>query len=394
MKRGSNPSPLKSCLKMNSAQIDKTQRHGAAEPQPKEPAIRAYFKVRKLKVRTSRRHAPHEGPRKKSSQTCVNFKVGTAEAQRTQRDIGAERDLPSGKAGGGGDVLLLTLWLRLCVLCASAPLRFISAWISNVRRFVEARLSSLNIQLPTRGDDGERVVHALVAWLCRAAPLRLKTAVDRLRKGSVAPPHCALLSSSVFYPSHPWLRTFPRFLLPKLTPAVASCQHPRHSPASASSTARRRRARGIRFIDRSTPCAFRHENFTSSTLEPLGVPHRSRRDAPVTYTDIDGDRVKITDSSGNLTTADLVFLGGGTSGQLAKLNLFAPAFNGASITLDGDEGQNGRWARGCRAHRWRHEQLRDHHRRWRSQRHYVRQRHLAYACDQDAQRPFDGRLHR
>jgi len=68
-----------------------------------------------------------------------------------------------------------------------------------------------------------------------------------------------------------------------------------------------------------------------STIEPL-----ESRIAPaavvVTYTDVDGDKVKITDSSGTLTSADLTFVSG-TSGQLAELNLTATGFAGANITF-------------------------------------------------------------
>ena len=54
------------------------------------------------------------------------------------------------------------------------------------------------------------------------------------------------------------------------------------------------------------------------TLFPPIEPLESRI-APaavtITYTDIDGDKVHITDSSGNLTAGDLTFVGGGTSGR-------------------------------------------------------------------------------
>jgi hypothetical protein len=68
-----------------------------------------------------------------------------------------------------------------------------------------------------------------------------------------------------------------------------------------------------------------------SSLEPLEA-----RIAPaavvVSYTDVDGDLVKITDSTGHLTFSDLIFVGGGTSGQLAELNLTGE-FAGANITF-------------------------------------------------------------
>lgn len=54
--------------------------------------------------------------------------------------------------------------------------------------------------------------------------------------------------------------------------------------------------------------------------------------AIVTYTDVDGDLVKITASTGPLDLADLT-LAGGTSGQLQKLNLTAAGFDGAKITF-------------------------------------------------------------
>ncbi len=53
----------------------------------------------------------------------------------------------------------------------------------------------------------------------------------------------------------------------------------------------------------------------------------------VSYTDFDGDKVRITDSSGTLTSADLHFVGGGTSGQLSTLDLSDPGFEGANITF-------------------------------------------------------------
>jgi hypothetical protein len=53
----------------------------------------------------------------------------------------------------------------------------------------------------------------------------------------------------------------------------------------------------------------------------------------VSYTDVDGDIVHIKDSSGHLTSGDLTFVGGGTSGRLAELDLSTGVFAGASITF-------------------------------------------------------------
>jgi hypothetical protein len=55
--------------------------------------------------------------------------------------------------------------------------------------------------------------------------------------------------------------------------------------------------------------------------------------AVVTYTDLDGDLVKITASKGPLALNKLTFVGGGTEGQLAKLDLTDSAFDGAKITF-------------------------------------------------------------
>jgi hypothetical protein len=52
----------------------------------------------------------------------------------------------------------------------------------------------------------------------------------------------------------------------------------------------------------------------------------------ITYTDIDGDKVKITSSKGTLTPAKLT-LSDGTSGNLLALDLTAPEFAGADITF-------------------------------------------------------------
>jgi hypothetical protein len=63
-------------------------------------------------------------------------------------------------------------------------------------------------------------------------------------------------------------------------------------------------------------------------LEPRIAPA-----AVVTFTDIDGDLVKITASKGPLDAADLTFLGGGAGGQLSKLNLTDAGFQGADIKI-------------------------------------------------------------
>ena len=51
------------------------------------------------------------------------------------------------------------------------------------------------------------------------------------------------------------------------------------------------------------------------------------------YTDIDGDMVKITDSSGTLTVGELSFIGGGANGQLSLLALTAAGFAGKGANL-------------------------------------------------------------
>ncbi len=63
----------------------------------------------------------------------------------------------------------------------------------------------------------------------------------------------------------------------------------------------------------------------------------------LTYTDLDGDKVKITDSSGTLTAGDLSFIGGGTNGQLMLLDLAAAGFAGksANITFSVTKAGNG-----------------------------------------------------
>ncbi len=82
--------------------------------------------------------------------------------------------------------------------------------------------------------------------------------------------------------------------------------------------------------------------FSATSLEPLEA--RIAPAATVTYTDWDGDIVKITASTGPLDEADLSFIGGGTSGQLDTLTLLDPEFAGAKITFsvkkaDGGDGQ-------------------------------------------------------
>lgn len=82
----------------------------------------------------------------------------------------------------------------------------------------------------------------------------------------------------------------------------------------------------------SSPTRLTKVSTRHSSLEPL-----ESRIAPaaafVTYTDIDGDQVKITASTGPLDLADLTFVGGGTSGQLAKLDLTDADFVGAKISF-------------------------------------------------------------
>jgi hypothetical protein len=60
--------------------------------------------------------------------------------------------------------------------------------------------------------------------------------------------------------------------------------------------------------------------------------------ASLTYTDVDGDLITITASyffseAPPLSLDDLTFVGGGSSGQLARLDLTDPGFNRASITF-------------------------------------------------------------
>ena len=88
----------------------------------------------------------------------------------------------------------------------------------------------------------------------------------------------------------------------------------------------------------SRPSATRHFTMkTHSAIEPL-----ESRIAPaavfVTYTDLDGDIVKITATKAGAAVApldatDLTFVGGGANGQLASLLLSAPGFDGAKIVF-------------------------------------------------------------
>lgn len=71
------------------------------------------------------------------------------------------------------------------------------------------------------------------------------------------------------------------------------------------------------------------QSFTS--IEPL--ESRIAPAAVVTFTDIDGDLVKITASKGPLDAADLTFVGGGAGGQLSKLNLTDAGFQGADVKI-------------------------------------------------------------
>ena len=70
----------------------------------------------------------------------------------------------------------------------------------------------------------------------------------------------------------------------------------------------------------------------TSSIEPL-----ESRIAPaavtLAYTDIDGDKVKITDSTGTLTVGELSFIGGGANGQLSLLDLTAAGFAGKGANL-------------------------------------------------------------
>jgi hypothetical protein len=76
-------------------------------------------------------------------------------------------------------------------------------------------------------------------------------------------------------------------------------------------------------------CAKRPGPVASDSIEPLEA--RVAPAAVVIYTDMDGDLVKITASKGPLDAADLSFVGGGSSGQLATLHLTDPGFDGARI---------------------------------------------------------------
>jgi hypothetical protein len=75
-----------------------------------------------------------------------------------------------------------------------------------------------------------------------------------------------------------------------------------------------------------------YNHHLKSSLEPL-----ESRIAPaavvVTYTDAAGDLVKIRDSSGHLTSADLTLVASGLGDQLTELNLSGAGFAGASITF-------------------------------------------------------------
>ncbi len=71
-------------------------------------------------------------------------------------------------------------------------------------------------------------------------------------------------------------------------------------------------------------------NNRTSSIEPLEA--RIAPAAVITYTDIDGDIVKITASKGPLDLGDLT-LSDGATGQLQKLDLAAPGFRGANITF-------------------------------------------------------------
>jgi hypothetical protein len=69
----------------------------------------------------------------------------------------------------------------------------------------------------------------------------------------------------------------------------------------------------------------------SYSIEPLEA--RVAPAAVITYTDLDGDLVRIIASKGPLALNKLTFVGGGTEGQLAKLDLTDAAFDGAKITF-------------------------------------------------------------
>jgi hypothetical protein len=70
---------------------------------------------------------------------------------------------------------------------------------------------------------------------------------------------------------------------------------------------------------------------TSRSIEPLEV--RIAPASVLTYTDVDGDLVKVTVSAGPFDAGDLAFIGGGSGGQLATLTLTDPLFSGANITF-------------------------------------------------------------
>jgi hypothetical protein len=72
-------------------------------------------------------------------------------------------------------------------------------------------------------------------------------------------------------------------------------------------------------------------SFMDSSIEILEA--RIAPAAVVTYTDIDGDLVKITANKGPLDITDLTFLGGGFGGQLSTLDLRDVGFQGADIKV-------------------------------------------------------------
>ena len=75
------------------------------------------------------------------------------------------------------------------------------------------------------------------------------------------------------------------------------------------------------------------KKFTSAAV--CGIEPLEARIAPaafITYTDVDGDLVKITASKGPLDTTDLSFIGG-QGGPLAQLTLTDPGFEGAAIAF-------------------------------------------------------------
>jgi autotransporter family porin len=75
-----------------------------------------------------------------------------------------------------------------------------------------------------------------------------------------------------------------------------------------------------------------HRNRLLCTIEPL-----ESRIAPaavtLTFTDVDGDTVKVTTSHGNLVTGDLTLMTSGLGQQLQKLNLTDSSFAGANVSI-------------------------------------------------------------